>query len=248
LELFWFIGISLSVVIAIGIIIAVVSHKLEKKRTEQLAQVAAEMGFTFEPAGDALLASGLGTLPLFNRGHSRKTKNVLRKLVRGTEIIVLDHQYTVGSGKNQRTCRHTAVVFHPTDRGPFVEFEMRPERFFHKVGSLFGYRDIDFETHPKLSKRYLIRGPDESAVRSVFAPAVLDYFENSPGHWSIEARSAWIMFLHENPARSFRVSSGPGRVDPSEIAQFLAEATKVYLLFDPNSATREHTGSSGSLS
>ena len=223
------------IIVAIGgvVLVAVIAErKAEKKRTEQLSQLAAEMGFSFEASGDALLAEGLGRLPLFNRGHSRKTKNVLRKLVRGTEVILLDHQYTIGHGKNQHTHKQTLVVFHPSDGDAFPDFEMRPESFFHRIGALFGYQDINFESHSRFSKSYLLRGNDESAIRATFTPAVLEFFELQPEKWSVEAHAAWLVVVRGNAQRSFRIS-GPRRVNPTAIAPLLADATKVYLLFAP---------------
>jgi hypothetical protein len=231
--------IVVSIIVIVGgiVIVAVIAERrAEKKRTEQLSQLAAEMAFSFEPSGDALLAVGLGRLPLFNRGHSRKTKNVLRKLVRGTEVIVLDHQYTIGHGKSRQTHKQTVVVFHPSDRADLPDFEMRPKSLFHRIGALFGYQDINFESHPKFSKSYLLRGNDESAIRAAFTPAVLEFFEQHPDKWSVEAHSAWIVIVRGNAQRSFRISSGPRRVDPTAIAQLLADATKVYLLFAPPTA------------
>lgn len=230
--------IASAVVIGVGIAIvaAVASHKIEKKRTEQLAQIAADMGFSFESSSDAVHAMGLGRLPFFKRGHSRKTRNVLLKQVRGTEVVVLDHQYTTGHGKSRHTHKHTVAVFHPGEDSVFPDFEMRPETFFHKIGGLFGYHDINFMTHPRFSRRYLLRGADEAAIRAAFTPAVLDFFEQHSESWSVAAHLDWLMVLRGPEQRSFRISSEQGRVDPPAIAQFLADATKLYLLFAPPTA------------
>jgi hypothetical protein len=50
------------------------------------------------------------------------------------------------------------------------EFELRSENMFHKIGKAFGCQDINFESHPEFSKRYLLRGADEEAVRTFFTP------------------------------------------------------------------------------
>src|SRR5262245_31041843 len=122
------------VVASIAIGAAYVGHKAEKQRTEKFAQVAAEMGFEFEPVSPTW--NQFGSLPLFSRGHSKKAKNVLRKVVRGSELTLIDYQYTVGSGKHRRTYRITVAVFGTNGCQFPANFELRPEGFWHKVGSL----------------------------------------------------------------------------------------------------------------
>ena len=53
---------------------------------------------------------------------------------------------------------------------------MRPENVFHKIGSTFGYQDIDFANHARFSSSYILRGEDEEAIRGLFKAYVLDFF------------------------------------------------------------------------
>jgi len=41
--------------------------------------------------------------------------------------------------------------------------------------------DIDFPEAPNFSKRFLLRGAQEHAIRAAFNPGVLDFFERHPG-------------------------------------------------------------------
>lgn len=201
---------------------AILVHKAEQRRTEQIAQIAYEMGFEFEPDAASNLVSGMGSLPVFNKGHSKKTRNVMHKVVRGSEITLLDYQYTVGSGKNRQTIKLTAAVFYCDDAAGLPNFELRPEGFWHKVGSYFGYQDIDFDSHPLFSGRYLLRGSDEAAIRAGFTPEVLDFFEKEPVKWCVEAQSNRLAIYRQ------------GRTKPQELRQFLADATRVFLKFCPS--------------
>ncbi|HEY0404709.1 MAG TPA: hypothetical protein VGC89_03215, partial [Pyrinomonadaceae bacterium] len=45
--------------------------------------------------------------------------------------------------------------------------------------SALGYQDIDFVNHPTFSSKYLLRGPDEPAIRNAFNEAALAYYENN---------------------------------------------------------------------
>ena len=52
---------------------------------------------------------------------------------------------------------------------------------FHKLGSMMGYQDIDFEINPAFSEEVPAAGPDDAAIRSVFTSRVLMFFESEPG-------------------------------------------------------------------
>jgi hypothetical protein len=207
------------VVAAIVISAALVSHKAEKQRTERIAQLASDMGFEFAPVAGTAFVTTLGDLPLFSKGHSQKTKNVMRKVVRGSQVTLLDYQYTVGAGKHRRTTKLTVAVFYPPDQNIFPEFEMHPESLWHKVGSYFGYQDIDFESHPVFSNAYLLRGSNEAAIRAEFTPEVLDFFEKEPVKWCVETRASRMAVFR------------PSRVKPEDLRQFLTDATRVFLVF-----------------
>ena len=44
---------------------------------------------------------------------------------------------------------------------------------------MFGYQDIDFESFPVFSKKYLLRGSDEVKIRALFTPEVIRFFEKN---------------------------------------------------------------------
>jgi hypothetical protein len=216
------IAVAIAAVVAILGIAAAFGYRAEKRRTEQLGQLADAMGFDFEAVADGSLVAAMDGLPLFGKGHSKKARNVLYKRVRGSDVVFLDYQYTIGSGKNRRTVKQTAAVFSQHARSDLPSFEMRPEGFFHKIGTYFGYQDIDFETHEKFSRDYLLRGPDEAAIRAAFTPHVLDFFESEHVRWCVEAGSNRIAIYRDR------------RLSPSETQQFLSDATRVFLVFVPN--------------
>ena len=58
---------------------------------------------------------------------------------------------------------------------------MRLEKFAHKLWAAFGYQDIDFGNHPGFNGQYLLRGPDEQAIRDVFTDRLLSFYEMNPG-------------------------------------------------------------------
>ena len=102
-------------------------------------------------------------------------------------------------------------------------FVMRPEDVFHKIGSAFGYQDIDFEsnrTAADFSKKYLLRGADEHAIRSLFKDNVLDFFATHSGKPVLEGRGDRLILYR------------PGQlIRPENISVFLEEGLEVFRLF-----------------
>jgi hypothetical protein len=60
---------------------------------------------------------------------------------------------------------------------------------------VFGYKLIQFETHPEFGERYLLRGANEDAVRQFFRPPLLDYFQSLQEKpvWNVEAAGPWLL-------------------------------------------------------
>lgn len=207
--------------IAIVIAIVAISYWMDKKRREALQQTATELGLDFFPDGSETLQAELSAFKLFNSGRAKK----LTKLIKGesdeVQISIFDYQYTTGSGKNSHTHSQTvAAMQSPTLR--ICEFSMRPENMLDRLGSMIGMDDIDFDSHPNFSKWFLLKGANESAVRQLFKPAVLSYFEGKKGI-SVEGQSAQIIIFR------------PGKkTKPNEVKNFLAEAYEVYGIFVDN--------------
>ena len=206
-----------TIAVLIGLIIYL-AHRAEMKRTEAFQQVAQDLGLPFLPTGDASLIDQLGCLHLFSRGHSKKIRNMLRGDTEDVELAILDYRYTTGHGKNAHTFRQSVVAF----RSPSLElptFALRPEGLFHKIGGVFGYKDIDFTTHPRFSKAYLLRGDDEAAVRNLFNRELLRFFETQE-KVCVEGGGDQLVFYRQSK-----------RIKPDEVEQFMQEGVGIYALF-----------------
>ncbi len=175
------IAILFVLIIAAGVgAIIFFNYRSQKKRREALEQVAGELRLIFSPESDETLMSEHAKLHLFSQGHSKKIKNLMRGTARDSNIALFDYQYTIGGGKERHTWSQTVISLQSQGR-MLPAFSLRPERVWHKLGSMMGYQDIDFESNPDFSKKYLLRGPDEAAVRSIFTNRVLTFFESEPG-------------------------------------------------------------------
>jgi hypothetical protein len=98
-------------------------------------------------------------------------------------------------------------------------FSLRPEGAWDKISSWFGSADIDFETHKKFSRSFVLRGQNEAAVRRLFTPPVLDYFEQHSGS-SVEGSDHTLLFYRHGKS-----------VPPAGVTQFLADAFESSSLF-----------------
>ena len=185
----------------------------QQKRSAALADAALRTGLTFEPKVAEERLATLGPFHLFKRGHRRIGRNLMIGKADDEPVILLDYQYTVGGGKDSHTYQQTVAVFQGVVGLP--EFTLAPEHIWHRIGNLFGYQDINFEASEEFSRHYVLRGPDESAIRSAFGAEALGFFAQSLG-WSVESCG-----------EALAVYRTAKRIKPEEIQAFLAETAAV---------------------
>ena len=164
-----------------GLIVAtIVARRREQERTRQMVDVASLLGWQFSEAAGMNWIPNLDKFALFGQGHSKQIKNAMYGEIEGVKAAVFEYSYVVGHGKNQTTFNQSVVYFEPRNLN-LPLFSLRPEHTFHKIISAFGYQDIDFGNRPDFSSKYLLRGPDEQAVRSIFTDALLGFYEMNEG-------------------------------------------------------------------
>jgi len=177
-------------VVAFVVVLVLVQKRAERARSEALQQAGVTLGFAFERTADLDQLKALADLPVFNHGHTRRAYNMLSRRTDGGDVKVFDYRYTTGGGKDSHTWIQTITLYPGGGRG-LPDFVLAPEGVFHKIGQAFGYQDIDFDSNPDFSSRYLLRGADEAAVRAAFTPETLSFFETEPG-WTVEVRAGSV--------------------------------------------------------
>ena len=202
-----------------------------KRRTADLQAEAERLGLDFHPRGALRQAQGvvsrsnhgdlsvaaMSGLELFSRGYGKRITNALTGRMGERGLAVFDCAYTVGHGKNRST-HSQSVAMLDVSALALRAFLVKPESIFHKIGSAFGYQDIDFPVHPIFSKQYLLRGSDEQAVRLAFGENVLTYLDMHKG-LSLETDGARLIFYR--PSKRVSVGAVRGFIDDAEEAAAL---------------------------
>ena len=190
-------------------------YRREKARSDRLQAVAEQLGLQFHHRGDPTVLNTFGQLRLFSQGRGRKTRNMLSGRTRDVDFAIFGYRYTTGGGKHRQTHRQTVICI-KSPQLALPEFEVRPENVFHKIGQAFGYRDLDIDSHPVFSSRYLLRGSDEAAIRRLFVPELIAFLESQDAV-SIEAANDLLIYYRAGK-----------RIDPEKTQPFMEDGFRVY--------------------
>ena len=153
------------------------NQQKENERTRQLQLAAGQLGWSFLADAAFNMIPGLDRFALFNQGHGKQIRNMMYGEASGVKAAVFDYIYVTGSGKHRQTHHQSVVYLEPQNLGvPY--FSLRPEGFMHKIFQAFGYQDIDFGQRPEFSRRYILRGQDEPAIRQAFTDGLLSFYES----------------------------------------------------------------------
>lgn len=181
---------------SIALIVFFYNRKKERERTEAMRAVANFLQWNFVEVAPWNMIANLDCFTLFNQGHSKQIKNFMYGEANGVKAAMFDYIYVIGSGKNRTTHFQTVTYLEPANlRAPY--FSLRPEGFFTKIMTAFGYQDIDFGQRPEFSKKYLLRGEDEMAIRQAFNDQLLSFFETYQGT-SVDGGNNQLFVFHAN--------------------------------------------------
>lgn len=205
--------------IGIAVCVMLIGYIYEKKRTEALMAVAKKLNFSFSNSGRDITEHKHRSFQLFSKGRRRKVKNELWGNLNGNSVSVFGYQYTVGHGKESSTYKQTVVSL-DCNKLNFPLFELKPEHTFHKIGQIFGYQDIDFDSFPNFSKAYLLRGQDERKIRQLFTAKVINFFESNK-NLCVEAENNTLIFYKPST-----------RCKPEDIAKFVEQGQSIRQAFN----------------
>jgi hypothetical protein len=86
---------------------------------------------------------------------------------------------------------------------------------FTRLLELSAAAEIEFESHPDFSSKYLLQGKDREAVRAVFGPRLIDYLNGLDHPLFVESGGGWLAAYRK------------ALVQPEKIASFVEETGRL---------------------
>jgi len=180
---------AIILVVLVGLFIAIASVLSNIKRQKELSAFAMQSGFAFSPdPGDH--HEQYESFDPFDRGHSRRSSNLIHGRRGPIDWEMFDYKYTTGSGKNRQT-HHCGVVLAKIDV-VLSRIQIRPEGFFDKLAGLVGFDDIDFESE-EFSRRFHVSSDDRKFTYDLIHPKMMEYLLAAPAaNWQLGGRIVMI--------------------------------------------------------
>jgi len=197
----------------VGLMLVLYSlHRKTQKRTQLAKVVAAEMGFEHLADPMSAVPDVIWQMNNFKMGSHRRFPDLLRGQVGDVTIFVGSYRFNRRgrSGSryasypgNGRVMRSDSSRFGPQNvvilQSPHLNlpaFSLAPEhgKMMIKMAEMLGLKDIDFESYPQFSKRFLLRASDEAAVRHRFHHGVLTFFEQHQGIAAEGVGAIWVYY------------------------------------------------------
>ena len=165
------------ILLAVGIVVAAVvllslNDIYEKRRRKRREEFGRENGFKPVPNEHVLKSSFRFPKEIMLYSVDLPSfENPLQGKRGDTVVLLVDYHYSEWVG--DRTFRRNFTLCHFTSGDLALPvFELSPESVGDRVAGIFGYQDIDLQHSPVFSKKYLVRGKDEAAIRNLFTPAI----------------------------------------------------------------------------
>ena len=175
----------------LGSILWIAFH-FDKKRRQQWLEVATALGFEYLTVYPGELDGIVGSSRLMTTGRQRAWTNIFTRRVDSLGVTFCDYRYATGHGKNTRVWQQTVILFwSPSINAP--QFEIKPEGWFNKLGEMLGGQDIDFVDSPEFSKKYVLTGNDEAAIRDFLRPDIRELLAGMQ-NLCLEVRPGSVMF------------------------------------------------------
>jgi hypothetical protein len=192
-------------------------------RTEQLAQVAQQLGMQFMEDDEWGLKALLRDFKLYKSGHSQKVRGLMQSTSSMLEekVSIFDFRYIIQAGNTPVTNWQTVFFIQSKQLG-LPQMLLKPEHFFHKIGAWLGMQDIDFEEFPDFSDSFLLQGDDETMIRKTMKENVIRFFLVNK-KWCLESIGYFLIIYREKHL-----------VEPLELKALFHNGMKLYNEFRKN--------------
>jgi len=164
------------------IAIAVYSHYKAKQRREALARWASEHGLTFTRHRDASMDNRFDQFDCLKQGSDRYAYNIIEGDYHGRILLAFDYHYetysTDSKGRRQTHHHHFSAAIVRASM-PLKPLTIRKENLLDKVGGLFGFDDIDFES-AAFSREFHVKAPDRKWAYDVLHARAIEFLLGRP--------------------------------------------------------------------
>jgi hypothetical protein len=200
------------------IVITLTGYAYAKRRGEALQKFARRRGLSYSKKADMTAVVEFSDFQLFAAKTKKTFSNMISGEMESTYVLLFDYRFRTSDAHLSDINSQTVAAI-KSNRFNFPAFEMYPQGAFQKILSVLGMQDINFQHQSGFSNAYILRGDDESAVRSIFTDQVLFYFENHRG-LTIETKGNKLIYYRDGKL-----------ISPDNINTFLSDLLDIARLF-----------------
>src|SRR5215472_262029 len=196
-----------------------------KRRLEALCRVAGMLGLVYEGRSAPFAIPGAKQFKLLRRGGM--VDELMRGQLHGRTVAIFRYIVVVHYGHGASASIWRVAAFQT--RGRLPTFQMRPQTWLTRLKHRIAHRDIIFDTHPEVMRRFYVTGPDQNAVRTFFDGQVLSQLTAVPANkFTVEGNGGWLLVYYHARAT----------LKPETIPRFLEEAETLARIFMDHSHTQ----------
>jgi hypothetical protein len=186
--------IGVLVIIAAGIYFG---WYAKKKRREELALMATQLGLAYSPQ-DTFNLLGL-PFGLFRMGDGRGTENVLSGTWQDIPLQEFDYWYYEESTDSKGNRTKTYYRFScAVSQLPFTssQLSISKENLFTRLADHLGFQDINFESED-FNRRFQIKGKDKKFATDLIDARMIQWLLAEGRDWSFELSGPYLLCHHK---------------------------------------------------
>lgn len=180
-------GLLIFLIAAVGVgVFAYFSWYLKKRRREQLALVARQLGLSYS-RGDYL---GILSYPfaLLQKGDGRGAENLITGSWSSLDLVEFDYWYydesSDSKGRSSRTYHRFSCVMTTVDIWA-AHLTAARENFLTRLADNVGLRDIEFETD-EFNRAFNVKCPDRKFANDFIDQRMMSWLLQAGSQWSYE--------------------------------------------------------------
>lgn len=181
------------VVIAVAIGAAAWSYHLKRKRREELATMARQLGLAYSPEDTA---GCLGfPFALLQRGDDRGAENVLSGTWQGVPVLEFDYWYEVESRDANGHTTHTTYRFSCATTevdAAMPSLTLGRENVFTRVADSLGLADVEFELD-EFNRAFTVKCEDRKFANDLVDQRMMHWLLGTDPAFAFEACGRWLL-------------------------------------------------------